>query len=62
MERIDELSNRPAEKSRFEPVLTVSEAALLLRVHPKTLQAWARAGKVPCTRMGKQWIFSRVSS
>ena len=48
-------------ESPFEPLLDVHEAAALLRVHPKTIQALARAGKVPCTRMGKYWRF-RASS
>lgn len=41
----------------FEPLLSVEEAAKLLCVHPKTLQALARAGAVPCLRMGKYWRF-----
>ncbi len=43
----------------FEPLLDVPEAAELLRVHPKTVQALARAGKVPCFRMGKYWRFRK---
>jgi excisionase family DNA binding protein len=45
----------------FEPLLDVNEAAKLLLMHPKTLQALARAGAVPCVRMGKYWRF-RASS
>ena len=43
----------------FEPLLDVPEAAELLRVHPKTVQAMARAGKVPCLRLGKYWRFRK---
>jgi excisionase family DNA binding protein len=39
----------------------VSEAAKLLGVHPKTLQAMAREGSVPCIRMGKYWRFRESS-
>jgi excisionase family DNA binding protein len=41
----------------FEPLLSTKEAADLLRVHEKTLQALARSGRVPCLRMGKCWLF-----
>jgi excisionase family DNA binding protein len=41
----------------FEPLLGVPEAAKLLCVHPKTVQAMARAGTIPCTRIGKYWRF-----
>ena len=44
-------------KPSFEPLLSVEEAAKLLCVHPKTLQALARTGAVPCLRMGKYWRF-----
>jgi excisionase family DNA binding protein len=43
----------------FEPLLGVEEAAELLRIHPKTLQALARSGRVPCARMGKYWRFRK---
>ncbi len=45
----------------FERLLMVPEAAALLHMHPKTLQAMARAGTVPCIRIGKYWMF-RASS
>jgi len=51
------LSDLEAEDGGFERLLGVPEAAELLRVHPKTLQALARAGTVPCVRMGKYWRF-----
>jgi excisionase family DNA binding protein len=50
-----------SEESGFEPLLNAHEAAQLLRMHEKTLQALARAGSVPCVRMGKYWRF-RASS
>ena len=47
--------------NRFEPLIGADEAAALLHVHVKTLQAMARAGTVPCLRVGKRWLF-RASS
>ena len=46
-----------ADESLFEPLLTAEEAAAHLRMHTKTLQRIARAGAVPCLRMGKYWRF-----
>jgi excisionase family DNA binding protein len=48
-----------AEDASFEPILSADEAADLLRIHVKTFQAMARAGEVPCTRMGKYWRFRK---
>jgi excisionase family DNA binding protein len=48
-------------KPEFEPILTVEEAAIHLRIHPKTLQRLARQEQVPCMRQGKYWFF-RLSS
>jgi excisionase family DNA binding protein len=45
----------------FEPLLTAEEAAARLRMHTKTLQRYAREGRVPCIRQGKYWRF-RLSS
>lgn len=50
-----------AQHQTFEPLLDIEEAAKLLRIHPKTLQALARAGEVPCLRMGKYWRFRESS-
>jgi excisionase family DNA binding protein len=47
----------PVSEAEFEPLLDVPEAAKLLRMHPKTLQALARASTVPCIRLGKYWRF-----
>jgi excisionase family DNA binding protein len=41
----------------FETLLGVPEAAELLHMHPKTLQGLARAGSIPCVRVGKYWLF-----
>ena len=43
--------------AEFERLLTAEEAAMHLRMHPKTLQRMARGGHVPCIRIGKYWFF-----
>jgi excisionase family DNA binding protein len=40
-------------------VLTLAEAAALLRVHPVTLRKRASAWGVPHRRLGAEWRFSR---
>ena len=37
--------------------LDLAAAAKLLKVHPKTLQAMARAGCVPACKVGRAWVF-----
>jgi excisionase family DNA binding protein len=41
----------------FEPLLTVPEAASLLRIHPKTVQAMCRSRALPAFRLGREWRF-----
>ena len=41
-------------------VLTIKEAAALLRVHPVTLRKKAAAWGVPHRRLGSEWRFSRM--
>jgi molybdopterin-binding protein len=40
-------------------LLTAQEAAQLLHLHVKRVQALARAGKLPAVRHGRRWLFSR---
>jgi excisionase family DNA binding protein len=40
-------------------VLTLAEAAAILRVHPVTLRKRAAAWRVPHRRLGAEWRFSR---
>jgi excisionase family DNA binding protein len=40
-------------------VMTLAEAAALLRVHPVTLRKRATAWGVPHRRLGAEWRFSR---
>src|SRR5215831_8669704 len=44
---------RTESAAEFEPLLDASEAASLLRIHPKTIQRLARLGYVPAFRVGK---------
>ena len=37
--------------------LDLPEAALLLKVHPKTLQGMAHLGLVPSCKVGRAWVF-----
>jgi excisionase family DNA binding protein len=62
------LSCRPTQISdpsrlpviEFEPLLDVTEAAILLRMHPNTLRTKARLGEIPGRHIGKYWRF-RIS-
>jgi excisionase family DNA binding protein len=39
-------------------VLTLQEAATILKCHPKTLRLMAMSGKIPSRRVGRLWRFS----
>ena len=48
----------PDTMSRHEPLLDCAGAAVLLGgVHPKTVQKWAREGRIPAYRFFKRWCF-----
>ena len=36
-------------------ILTIAQAAKLLQVDPNTIYRWARAGKFPASKIGKEW-------
>lgn len=38
-----------------KPILTIGQAAKLLQVDPNTIYRWARAGKFPASKIGKEW-------
>lgn len=40
--------------------LSVEEVAALLRLNKKRVQTLARAGKLPASRVGRKWLFSRA--
>jgi len=39
--------------------MTTGQAAQLLHLHPKRVQALARAGRLPAVRVGRKWLFPR---
>jgi len=41
----------------MEPLLTSSEVARILKVNPKVLERWAKAGGVPAFKVGKFWRY-----
>ena len=56
------ISNDPANLVRFpvtefEPLLDSTEAAALLRIHPKTLKKMARRGEIQARRVRRFWRF-----
>ena len=44
---------------RGEEILTNREVADLLKLHPKTVNKLAIAGKLPAYRIGRQWRFRK---
>jgi excisionase family DNA binding protein len=46
-----------AEGTVFEPLITAAEAGRLLGKHPVTLLRWAREGRVPAHRLGRNVAF-----
>jgi excisionase family DNA binding protein len=42
-------------------LMTVEEAAVFLRVGKKTIYRLLKQGKIPATRVGQQWRFSKAS-
>ena len=43
----------------MDDLLTATEAAELLHLHVKRVQALARDGKLPAIRYGRKWLFPR---
>jgi len=56
--------DRAALERLLEPypdMLTVDEVAAVLRVHPRSVQRWARAGRFASVRAGRTYRFPRAS-
>jgi excisionase family DNA binding protein len=53
------LNRKPVSSETFapEPLLDTDEAAAIMRVHPKTLQRYARQGIVRGFQLGTMWRF-----
>lgn len=45
--------------SGMDDLITAAEAAKLLHLHVKRVQHLARTGRLPATRFGHKWLFSR---
>ena len=48
-------------KEEHREVLDVAEAADLLGITEYTLRKFAREGKLPCRKIGREWRFTRRS-
>ena len=44
----------------YPTMLTVDEVATVLRVHPRSIQRWAREGRVASVRVGRSYRISRA--
>jgi excisionase family DNA binding protein len=44
----------------YPTMLTVDEVATVLRVHPRSIQRWAREGRVPSVRVGRSYRIARA--
>ena len=42
-----------------ERLMTLDEAARYLNIHPVTLYRWAKAKKIPASKIGRIWRFRR---
>ena len=52
-------NRKPAGREPFipEPLLDTDEAAAIMRIHPKTLQRYARQGVIRGFQIGSMWRF-----
>lgn len=58
--RRSELDQEEHERAfPLAPLLTATEVAELLRLHAKTVERWARRGRLPCYRIGGRVLFAR---
>lgn len=45
------------QQESTEPLWTVRDVALYLRLNPETVRLMARSGKIPAIKVGKSWRF-----
>jgi excisionase family DNA binding protein len=59
LDAADQLQRKPVASATFvpEPLLDTDQAAAIMRVHPKTLQRYARQGLVRGFQLGTMWRF-----
>ena len=55
----EDIPRKPAISESFvpEPLLDTDQAAAIMRIHPKTLQRYARQGIVRGFQLGSMWRF-----
>jgi excisionase family DNA binding protein len=55
------IDRKPPQSAVFapEPLLDSEQAAAVVKIHPKTLQKFAREGKIEAVHIGKLWRFRR---
>ncbi len=51
----------PNDAHQHDDVLSLDEAAALLRVEPDDVREMAEAGEIPARKLGQQWRFSRTA-
>jgi excisionase family DNA binding protein len=47
-----------SDEALLGALITATEAAVELRVHPVTILRWAREGRIPHLRLGRKVLFS----
>lgn len=50
-------NNAEKIETNCEPLIDADAAAVLLKVHPKTIKRLAAQGHIPAMRIGKLWRF-----
>ena len=50
-------SSQPPNAYQFEPLLTLEQAAKLLKLHPDTLKKKAQRAIIPGVKIGRSWRF-----
>jgi len=47
----------PIQPESTEPLWTVEDVALYLRLNPETVRQMARSGRIPSLKVGRSWRF-----
>ena len=42
-----------------DEILTIEDVAKYLKLKPQTIYSWAKSGKIPAAKLGKEWRFKR---
>lgn len=51
---------RASAHAELPDLMTAAEVGALMRRHAKTVERWARKGRVPCYRVGGRVLFARA--